>query len=133
MCFGCHDLLIQMVGAKDEFPLEIRRESVQYSIQAISVKLARRVKNLSNLSSPARCATLMEFHSGGSLLSTGSAIVLTYNPRPEQKLTRHTEDTRREDQLLRPELSQNHTVSSRPSIRPSRLSTKMRKHSIAPS
>jgi hypothetical protein len=36
---------------------------------------------------------------GGLLLSTGSAIARKYNPRPEQKLAHHTENTRHEDQL----------------------------------
>ena len=37
--------------------------------------------------------------SGGLLLSTGSAMARNYNPRPEQKLAQHTEETRYEDQL----------------------------------
>src|SRR5438552_17091938 len=36
---------------------------------------------------------------GGLLLSTGSAIARKYNPRPEQKLAHHTENTKHEDQL----------------------------------
>ena len=36
---------------------------------------------------------------GGLLLSAGSAIAGKYNPRPEQKLAHHTENTRHEDQL----------------------------------
>src|SRR5260370_21438543 len=36
---------------------------------------------------------------GGLLLSAGSAIARKYNPRPEQKLSHHTENTRHEDQL----------------------------------
>ena len=35
----------------------------------------------------------------GLLLSADSAIACTYNPRPEQKLAHHTENTRHEDQL----------------------------------
>jgi hypothetical protein len=35
---------------------------------------------------------------GGPLLSAGSAVARTYNLRPEQKLARHTEGTRHEDQ-----------------------------------
>ena len=37
--------------------------------------------------------------SGGMLLSAGSAMARTYNPRPEQKLAHHTEETRYGDQL----------------------------------
>jgi hypothetical protein len=37
--------------------------------------------------------------SGGPLLSMGSAMALNYNPRPEQKLAHHTEQSRYEDQL----------------------------------
>ena len=36
---------------------------------------------------------------GGLLLSAGAAIARKYNPRPEQKLAHHTENTRHEDQL----------------------------------
>jgi hypothetical protein len=35
----------------------------------------------------------------GLLLSAGSAMALNYNPRPEQKLAHHTEQSRYEDQL----------------------------------
>jgi hypothetical protein len=36
---------------------------------------------------------------GGLLLSAASAMARKYNPRPEQKLAHHTEDTSHEDQL----------------------------------
>ena len=48
---------------------------------------------------------------GGLLLSAGSAIARKYNPRPEQKLAHHTENTRHEDQLPSADLSHNHMVS----------------------
>jgi hypothetical protein len=69
----------------------------------------------------------------GLLLSTGSANARKYNPRPEQKLAHHTENTRHEDQLPPARSQPNHMVSPGPSIRPSRLSVKIRKHSIAAS
>jgi hypothetical protein len=37
--------------------------------------------------------------SGRLLHSASSAMARTYNPRPEQKLAHHTEDTEQEDQL----------------------------------
>src|SRR5215469_14916554 len=66
------------------------------------------------------------------LLSTRAWIAHTYNIRPIQKLARHTEDSKHQDQPHLTELNPNHTVFLGPSICFSKLSRKIEKHSIPP-
>ena len=54
--------------------------------------------------------------SGGLLLSAGSAMALNYNPRPEQKLAHHTEQSRYEDQTAIIPLHPSKSSCSRPII-----------------
>src|SRR2546422_812723 len=91
-------------------------------------------KNSSNPSCPARCSTVTEFLSGAGCYSPRLRR-LPVSTIPDQNRSWHTTlrtpDTKISSHL--PDLSHNHMVSPGPSIRPSRLSAKIRKHSIAAS
>ena len=71
--------------------------------------------------------------SGGRLLSAGSPMAVRTTPDQNRSphTTLRTPDTKISSHL--PELYQNHTVSSCPSIRPGALPAKMRKLSTAAS
>jgi Sigma-70 region 2 len=124
---------IGLMKAVDKF--EYRRGYKFSTYATWWVRQARMVKKLvESLICPARCSTVTEFLTGAGCYSP-PVRRLPVSTIPYQNRSWHTTlrtpDTKISSHL--PDLSHNHMVSPGPSIRPSRLSAKIRKHSIAAS